>query len=160
MTWSCAQSLTCLGIFRNHGPLEKLWRRGQLSWRLHGKVKRKCRTCAQGRLDGDASAMGPRNAADCGKSEPGSSGSGGEERIKDAQQICFTDAAAIVRDFDYSFVFEICVRIVLSNANLNLTIPVCRLDGVDNQIEHGVFNLRSVNGNYNWIRRRLEFDLD
>jgi hypothetical protein len=86
----------------------------------------------------------------------------GEERIEDPSEIFFTDTVAIVRHFHYSFRFKFFGLIVFRSGhpNPNLTIAICRFDGIDDQVQDGVFNLRRVDGNDYGIRGRFEFYVD
>src|SRR6266567_913554 len=106
--------------------------------------------------------MSACDPAHCGKAKTGSSGPRGEERIEDAREILFVDPTAVVRHVNYRFIFQIFGAIILrsSDANLNLTIAVRRLDCVDDQVKHGVFNLPWVDGDGYGICGRLEFDAD
>src|SRR5947207_1498620 len=106
--------------------------------------------------------MSPGNAAHRGKAEASSSRSRGEEGIEDASKIFFTDASAIIRDFDYSFVFSFLRAMVLRSLDpyFDLTIAIYRLNCIDDQVQHGIFNLRRVDGNCYWVGRRIEFKPD
>src|SRR5229473_1195514 len=139
---------------------EKIWRKGKSPWRLYGKVKRKCGAFAQRRFNFDTSAMSSRNSAHGRKSQPGSSGPRSKKWMEDTSEVFFTNAVASVRHFDDCLVFKFRVAIVLSDTNLDLAISVCRVDGVDNQVKHSVFNQCRVKGNHYRIFRRFEFNRD
>ena len=50
--------------------------------------------------------MCSRNAPHRGEAEPGPAGSGGEEWMKDSNEICFANAASVVRNFNDCLVFK------------------------------------------------------
>ena len=97
--------------------------------------------------------MRARNPAHSRKSKPGAASPRGEEGVEDAGEIFFTNAASIVRYFDYRFIFKFFGALIFRSRDLNLnrTLITNRLNGVDNQIEHGVFNLSWIDGYGYWI---------
>jgi hypothetical protein len=105
--------------------------------------------------------MCTRNAAHRRKSESSAPSPGSKERIEDASEVFFTNAAAIVRNFDYRFLSIILAIILLTaiDPNFDFAIAVRRFYCINDQVQYGVFDLSRVNGNGYWFRRRLEFDI-
>src|SRR5262249_29360661 len=67
----------------------------------------------------------------------------GEKGIKDAGKILFTDAATGILDLDYRFVTKL-FRLLLANIDRDTSFILNGFNRVDNKIENGVFDLRSV----------------
>src|ERR1051325_3585796 len=96
----------------------------------------------------DAATMHARDATHGWKAESGPASPRRIERIKDAREVCLSDAATCIFHFDDRFILLAVTCFVASalDADFDMALAFNRFNGVDDEIEHGVFYLRGING--------------
>ena len=74
--------------------------------------------------------------------------------VKDARQIFFANAAAIVRDFYHGFLvkFRFAFAFGPPDTNRDLAFTFDGFDRIDDQIQHRVFDLRGVRHQFDVLR--------
>lgn len=83
-----------------------------------------------------------------------------EEGVEDARYIFFLDAATVIGNLDYCFSAGFFVGYVFSTPDRDSDLAVIfdGLDGVDNEIEHRVFELRRITPKYDVACGRFKFE--
>ncbi len=121
------------------------------------QVNREGRTVADRRIDLDATAVSAGDAAYGGQAESGAVGVGRIERAENAVQVFVRDAASRVGDGDDRMVW---VVVRMADLDGDRAPVLDGFDGVENEIEDCVFELRGVGGQHRRGRGRYEFDAD
>ena len=100
------------------------------------------------------------DASYCGKTQARAAIGGGKERVEDSHEILLAYPTTIVGDFNQRLISRFFVASVFStpDGHRHLTVDFDGLDGIDNEIQHRVFDLRRVGGEDNVILWRLKFN--